>query len=55
MKELISRRDRTVVIVSHSLSTLEDLCDQILWMHDGEIVMLDKPEIVLPVYQDFMR
>ena len=29
MKELISKRDRTVVIVSHSMSTLEDLCDQI--------------------------
>ena len=55
MKELISKRDRTVVIVSHSMSTLEDLCDQIIWMHDGEIVMYDKPEIVLPVYKDFMR
>ena len=55
MKELISKRDRTVVIVSHSMSTLEDLCDQIIWMHDGEIVMYDKPEIVLPVYTDFMR
>ena len=48
-------KDRTVVIVSHSMSTLEDLCDQIIWMHDGEIVMYDKPEIVLPVYTDFMR
>ena len=55
MQELLSKRDRTVVIVSHSMSTLEDLCDQIIWMHDGEIVMYDKPEIVLPVYTDFMR
>ena len=55
MKQLISKRDRTVVIVSHSLSTLEDLCDQVMWMHDGEIVMLDTPEIVLPIYKDFMK
>lgn len=55
MKELISNRDRTVVIVSHNMSTLEDLCDQLIWMHDGEIVMYDKPEIVLPIYKDFMR
>lgn len=55
MKELISTRDRTVVIVSHSMSTLEDLCDQVIWMHDGEIVMYDKPEVVLPVYADFMK
>lgn len=55
MKQLISKKDRTVVIVSHSMSTLKDLCDQIMWMHDGEIIMLDKPEIVLPVYTDFMK
>jgi len=55
MKELISKRDRTVVIVSHSMSTLEDLCDEIMWMHDGEIIMLDKPEVVLPIYMDFMK
>ena len=55
MKELISNRDRTVVIVSHNVNMLEDLCDQLMWMHDGEIVMYDKPEIVLPIYKDFMR
>ena len=55
MKELISKRDRTVVIVSHSMSTLADLCDRLIWLHDGEIIMYDTPEIVLPVYQDFMR
>ena len=55
MQELISKKDRTVVIVSHSISTLNALCDQILWLHDGEIVMLDKPEVVMPIYEDFMR
>lgn len=55
MKELISKRDRTVVIVSHSMTTLEDLCDQIIWLHGGEIVMYDKPEVVLPIYKDFMK
>lgn len=55
MKELIASRDRTVVVVSHSMSTLRDLCDQIIWMHDGEIIMYDTPEIVLPVYEDFMK
>ena len=40
MKSLISNKDRTVVIVSHSMSTLEDLCDQIIWMQDGHNVWL---------------
>ncbi len=55
MKELISKNDRTVVIVSHSMSTLRDLCDKVMWMHDGEIIMADTPEVVLPVYEDFMK
>ena len=54
MKELISKRDRTVVIVSHSMNTLQDLCDQVIWLHGGEIVMYDTPDVVLPVYKDFM-
>ena len=38
MKELISSRDRTVVVVSHSLSTLKELCDKVLWLNDGKVV-----------------
>lgn len=34
MKSLISNKDRTVIIVSHSLDTLEELCDTVMWMHD---------------------
>ena len=35
MKELINDKNRTVVIVSHSISTLQELCDRVLWIHDG--------------------
>ena len=37
MKSLISNEDRTVVIVSHSIETLKELCDTVMWMHDGQI------------------
>jgi ABC-type polysaccharide/polyol phosphate transport system ATPase subunit len=55
MKELISNRERTVVIVSHSISTLRELCDTVMWMHEGEIKQMGKPEEVLPVYREFMK
>ena len=54
MKELISDRNRTVVIVSHSLSTLTDLCDTVMWMHDGKIREIGDPETVLEDYRQFM-
>ena len=55
MKELISNEDRTVVIVSHNISTLTELCDKVMWMHDGKIVKIGEPEAVLEEYQAFME
>lgn len=55
MKQLISNKDRTVVIVSHNISTLLSLCDKVMWMHDGEIKMIGDPEPVLEEYQEFMK
>ena len=54
MKQLISDSDRTVLIVSHASETLQELCTSVLWLHDGEIRMIGKPEEVLPVYEEFM-
>ena len=54
MRELIMDKDRTVVIVSHVMSTLKELCDKVLWLHDGEVKMLGKPDIVLDEYEKFM-
>lgn len=55
MKELISDRDRTVVIVSHNEKTLMDLCDKVMWMHEGEIKRIGDPEEVLEEYDEFMQ
>ncbi|MDO4601403.1 MAG: ABC transporter ATP-binding protein [Eubacteriales bacterium] len=54
MKELISNEDRTVLIVSHSSETLQELCTSVLWLHEGEMKMIGKPEEVLPAYDKFM-
>lgn len=54
MRSLIANRDRTVVIVSHNLSTLETLCDDVMWMNDGEIVKIGPPGEVLEEYVKFM-
>ena len=40
MKELISNKDRTVMIVSHSLGSVQKLCDSLLWLNDGQVMML---------------
>lgn len=55
MKSLIQDEDRTVVIVSHSISTLRKLCQKVLWMHEGEIKMLGDADEVLDQYEEFME
>jgi len=55
MREIIADKNRTVVIVSHSTSTLLELCDEILWLHDGEIKELGDPKTVINNYSAFMR
>ena len=54
MRELITNKDRTVIIVSHSLETLRELCDQVMWMHDGELKEIGTPDIILEHYKEFM-
>lgn len=55
MKELISDDTRTVIIVSHNNSTLQELCDEVLWLHEGKIKMIGEPKEVLEAYQEFMK
>ena len=54
MKELISDTHRTVIIVSHSLGTISELCDEVLWLEKGEVIMKGSAEEVIPKYQEFM-
>ena len=55
MKELISDKDRTVVIVSHDRKTIADLCNKVLWINDGELVQFGPTTDVLDAYDEFMK
>ena len=55
MKELISDDTRTVVIVSHSTKTLVELCDKVIWLHDGLVKKIGKPDAIMKEYEEFMR
>ena len=55
MKQLISDKDRTVIIVSHDSKAIYDLCDTVLWMHEGELVEIGPTADVMPKYEEFMK
>lgn len=54
MKELISDEHRTVIIVSHNINTIRELCDDVLWLEQGKIVEMGSTKEVLPKYEEFM-
>jgi ABC-type polysaccharide/polyol phosphate transport system ATPase subunit len=50
----LCRQDRTVVLVSHALGTVKDLCDKAIWLHHGELQMWDDATRVVDAYTDFL-
>lgn len=55
MKELISDDKRTVVIVSHSSKTIRDLCNKVIWLHEGVVKKEGDPNEIMDEYEEFMR
>jgi ABC-type polysaccharide/polyol phosphate transport system ATPase subunit len=53
MRELCAQA-RTIVLVSHALGSIKDLCDSAVWMHKGELQMQDDPQTVIDAYTKFL-
>ena len=53
MREIKSN-GTTIVIVSHSLSQIEQICDRSIWIHQGKIKAEGLPREVDPLYMEYM-
>ena len=53
MRELCSQA-HTIVLVSHALGTVRELCDQAIWLDHGVLRMWDEPEAVVDAYTEFI-
>jgi ABC-type polysaccharide/polyol phosphate transport system ATPase subunit len=54
MRQLCNE-DRTILLVSHALGSIVDLCDQAIWMHKGELRMADDAQSVVDAYTSFLE
>jgi ABC-type polysaccharide/polyol phosphate transport system ATPase subunit len=53
--EELCRQDRTVLLVSHALGTIKDLCDQAIWLDHGVLRMWADADAVVDAYTDFLE
>jgi ABC-type polysaccharide/polyol phosphate transport system ATPase subunit len=51
MRELCGE-DRTILLVSHALGSIEKLCDEAIWMDKGRMRMWDEPHAVVQAYTE---
>ena len=46
----LKESDKTIVIVTHSLDQVENLCNRAIWIKDGQVQMDDVPKKVIKEY-----
>ena len=55
MNDASIKEQRTVVFVSHNMSAVRQLCDEVIWLKEGQIVMSGIPEEVTTAYLQSME
>ncbi len=50
MQQVASGEGRTVLFVSHNMSAVRQLCDRVIWLDQGKLLMEDKVETVVGAY-----
>ncbi|CAB4824326.1 unannotated protein [freshwater metagenome] len=46
---------RALILVSHSMATVRDLCNEVAWLDKGRLMMRGEPNEVVDAYQSFLK
>jgi ABC-type polysaccharide/polyol phosphate transport system ATPase subunit len=50
--ERLQRNGASMLLVTHELASVKSLCDRVVWMNQGQVVMSGTPAEVLPRYEE---
>jgi ABC-type polysaccharide/polyol phosphate transport system ATPase subunit len=53
MKDLMGKA-RTIVIVSHAMGTIAELCQQVAWLHQGRLIASGPAQKICDQYLEFL-
>ncbi|RUQ81555.1 ABC transporter ATP-binding protein [Legionella septentrionalis] len=51
----ICRKGKIVILVSHSMATIEAMCDRCIWLEKGKVLLDDTPAVVTQAYLKKVR
>jgi ABC-type polysaccharide/polyol phosphate transport system ATPase subunit len=54
MAELVGKA-RTMLVVSHALGTIKELCDEAIWLHRGRLIKRGEPDEIIAAYTKFLQ
>lgn len=46
---------RTIILVTHSMAQVAELCDRAILLHHGEVVVEGEPNAVIPLFRDLLE
>lgn len=48
-------KGKTIIYISHSVSSMQGFCDRVLWLHKGEIIAVGETSEILKQYTGFTK
>jgi len=46
---------RALILVSHGLGTIRDVCNEVAWLHKGTLIQRGEPNEVVDAYETFLK
>jgi teichoic acid transport system ATP-binding protein len=47
--------NRAIIIVSHALATVKEICNDVVWLNQGQLMMRGAPEHVIAAYKESLQ
>jgi len=47
--------DRALILVSHALATIEEVCNEVIWLNKGTLMARGNPTEIIEQYRKFMK
>jgi ABC-type polysaccharide/polyol phosphate transport system ATPase subunit len=51
----LANQAKTLIVVSHALGTIQELCTEVIWLEHGNLIKRGNPEEIVAAYTKFLN